>query len=122
MSLSIPSVRSPLSSIAAIGLVCLTACAQTTAEQSEVQLTYETYTLDGSTPTIPLTGDLAVWGIENLGPSSVFIRTAADPFLNAEVAPSPEEEAVTLFAGDQRYRYTLGLGEGGTAANVRIRQ
>lgn len=119
MAMSLLSARSPLSSMAAIGLVSLTACTQTPADQSEMQLTSQVYTLDATTPTIPLAGDVAVWGIENLGPSSVFVRTAADPSLNAEVVPSP---AMTMFAGDGRYQYTLGLGEGGTTTEVRITQ
>lgn len=119
MSLSIPSARSPLLSLVAIGLVFLTACAQTPADQSKAQSAFEVYTLDASNPTIPLTGDVAVWGIENMGPSPVFIRTAADPNLNLEVVPNQDRSAL-IFAGDQRYAYTLGLGAGGTAAKVRI--
>ena len=59
-----------------------------------------------------------VWTITNHGPASVVIRTKSDPAFS--IVFKPQKNTANIFAGDRRFRYTIGLGTKGTKAKVEV--
>jgi hypothetical protein len=80
----------------------------------------KTIILDQSHKTAVLEGEIPVWGITNGGPASVVIQTKTDPAFLYQIAPSPG--TATVFSGDARYTYTIGLVAPGKKATLQVCQ
>lgn len=76
--------------------------------------------LDTTHPQADLHGAGSIWILINEGPAPVAIRTEADATLNAVVEPHENGDALSVFAGDRRHRYTIGLVTLNTNADIHV--
>lgn len=108
-----------------LALVLLFASAEWSfADQSKIQkfmsgMNCTTIVLNRARPQAVLQGVKAVWTIINVGRTSVVVRTQNDPTFNWIVKPNARD-ALQIFVGDTRYRYSISLVATNTQAKVHV--
>ena len=107
-------------------ILILVSSAPVVAEQSKIKelmsvMDCITYQFDSSHTLATLEGDVPVWGIINIGPASVVVRTNNDPSLKHVVEPH-SNDTLDIFVGDTRFKYTLELMTSVSTAEVHVCQ